>query len=176
MPNKDAENNGHWKVDWGRQGGIVFSYMIVFFGYYGIIANILMHDEGNDWFSFNNISESVKTMLFWTYEYYLACLFLPCFLLFFVCFWLTYKEDIPHYGIRASLWLAPFIIFEGFIFHFIMFGFSLEPFILQFGNLKGYINLVLVIGINLFGSLSGMFLSRSVKSRRDIKLSSYGGD
>jgi len=176
MPNKDAENNGHWKVDWGRQGGIVFSYMIVFFGYYGIIANILMHDEGNDWFSFNNISESVKTMLFWTYEYYLACLFLPCFLLFFVCFWLTYKEDIPHYGIRASLWLAPFIIFEGFIFHFIMFGFSLEPFILQFGNLKGYINLVLVIGINLFGSLSGMFLSRSVKSRRDIKLSSYRGD
>lgn len=176
MPNKDAENNGHWKVDWGRQGGIVFSYMIVFFGYYGIIANILMYDKGNDWFSFNNISESVKTMLFWTYEYYLACLFLPCFLLFFVCFWLTYKEDIPHYGIRASLWLAPFIIFEGFIFHFIMFGFSLEPFILQFGNLKGYINLVLVIGINLFGSLSGMFLSRSVKSRRDIKLSSYRGD
>ena len=176
MSNKNTEKNGYWKVDWGRQGRVVFSYIVVFFGYYGIVANILMFDEGNDWFSFTNISESVKTMLFWTYEFYLSSLFLPCFLLFFVCFLLTYKEVIPHYGIRASLWLAPFIIFEGFIFHFIMFGFSLEPFILQFGNLKGYINLVLVIGINLFGSLSGMFLSRRVKSRRDIKLRSYGGD
>jgi len=162
---------GHWKVNWGRQGGVFFSYIIVFFGYYGIIANILMFDEGVDWFSFIDISESVKTMLFWTYEYYLTTFFLPCFLLFFVCFWLTYKEDISHYGIRASIWLAPFIIFEGFIFYFIMFGFSPEPFILQFGNFKGYINFLLLITINLLGSLSGLLLRRRMKSRREMKLS-----
>ena len=175
MSNDKTEIRGHWKVDWGRQGGVVFAYIIVFFGYYGIVANILMFDEGNDWFSFANISESVKSMLFWTYEFYLTCLFLPCFLLFFVSFWLTYKEDISHYGIRASLWLAPFIIFEGFIFYYIMFGFSFEPFILQFGNFKGYINLIFIISINLFGSLSGMLLHKRVKARREIKTINDGG-
>jgi len=54
MSNNNTENKGRWKVDWGRQGGVVFSYVIVFFGYYGIVANILMFDEGNDWFSFTN--------------------------------------------------------------------------------------------------------------------------
>jgi len=163
------ENKGHWKVDWGRQGGAVFAYIIIFFGYYGIIANILMYDEGNDWFSFSNIGDSVKMMLFWTYEFYQMSFFLPCLLLYIICFWLTYKEEIPHYGIRASLWLVPFIIFEGFLFYYIMFGYSIEPFYLQFAFFKGYLNIIIILGINLAGSLSGMFLKRYIKSQREIK-------
>ncbi|MHA1671272.1 MAG: hypothetical protein ACTSV5_11955 [Promethearchaeota archaeon] len=172
----NTENKGHWKVDWGRQGRVIIAYIIIFFGYYGIVANFLMFDEGNEWFTFINISESVKTMLFWTYEFYLMIFFLPCLLLFIICFWLTYKEDISHYGIRASLWLAPFIIFEGFIFYFIMFGFSLEPFILQFAYFKGYLNISIIIAINLFGSLSGMLLRRHINSRHEIKLENNRGD
>ena len=165
----NKENKGYWKIDWGRQGGVVFAYIIIFFGYYGIIANILMHDDGNDWFSFVNISDSVIIMLFWTYEFYLTSYFLPCILLFVICFWLTFKEDIPHYGIKASLWLVPFIIFEGFLFYFIMFGFSFEPFNLQFAFFKGYINIIIMLGINISGALSGMFLKKYIKSRREIK-------
>ena len=36
-------------------------------------------------------------------------------LLFFVCFALTYKEDIPQYGIKASLWMVPLIVVLGFV-------------------------------------------------------------
>ena len=78
------EHKEYWKIDWGRQGGIAFAYIIVFFGYYGIIANILMFDKGNDWFSFVAISDNVKEMLFWTYQHYLTCYLLPVLLLFFI--------------------------------------------------------------------------------------------
>ena len=92
----------------------------------------------------------------------------PFLLLFFVCFWLTYKEDIAHYGIRASLWLIPFIVFEGFFFYLIMFGFSAEPFILQFASIKGYINILILLVINLCGALSGMYLRKYIKNLREI--------
>ncbi|MHA2287568.1 MAG: hypothetical protein ACXABG_02155, partial [Promethearchaeota archaeon] len=55
-------------------------------------------------------------------------------LLFFVCFALTYKEDIPEYGIKTSLWMVPLIIALGFFFYTLMFGFAAEPFVLQFGS------------------------------------------
>jgi hypothetical protein len=85
-----------------------------------------------------------------------------------VCFWLTYKEDIAHYGIRASLWLVPFIVFEGFFFYLIMFGFSFEPLLLQFASIQGYVNLLILFGINISGALSGMFLKRYIKARLEI--------
>jgi hypothetical protein len=159
---------GSWKIDWGRQGRVTFAYIIVFFGYYGIIVNLFMFSGGINWFSFENISGKVKGMIFWTYEFFIPSFMLPCLLLFFVCFWLTYKEDIAHYGIRASLWLIPLIIFEGFIFYLIMFGFSLEPFILQFASVKGYINLLILFGLNICGALSGMFLKKYIKNLHEV--------
>ena len=167
MPN-NSKDRGNWKIDWGRQGRVTFVYLIVFLGYYGIIVNFFMFDEGNDWFSFEIIPETVIIMIFWTYEFFLASFMLPCLLLFFVCFWLTYKEDIAHYGIRASLWLVPFIVFEGFFFYLIMFGFSFEPFVLQFVSIKGYINLLIIFGINICGALSGMYLKKYIKNLRDV--------
>jgi len=177
MTNKEKKK-GYWKINWGRQGRVTFAYIIVFLVYYGIIVNLFMFDEGNDWFSFEivpgsrppvtAIPETVKSMIFWTYEFFLPSFMLPCLLLFFICFWLTYKEDIAHYGIRASLWLVPFIIFEGLFFYLIMFGFSLEPFVLQFVSIKGYINLFILFGINICGALSGMYFKNYSKNIRKI--------
>ena len=167
MSNK-SKDKGSWKIDWGRQGRVTFAYMIVFLVYYGIIVNFFMFDEGIEWFRFVDIPEIVKSMIFWTYEYFLASFILPWLLLFFICFWLTYKEDIAHYGIRASLWLVILIVFEGFSFYFIMFGFSFEPVLLQFASIKGYINLLILFGINLSGALSGMYLKKYVKTLHEI--------
>jgi hypothetical protein len=87
-------------------------------------------------------------------------------ILFFVCFNITYKEDIPQYGIKASLWLVPFIIVLGFIFYTIMFGISLEPFILQFGSLEGLIDIFILFLTVISGSLSGM----KFKKRKSEKI------
>lgn len=93
-------------------------------------------------------------------------------LLFLVCFGLTYKEDIPLYGIKASIWLVPLIIAEAFIFYTIMFGFSIEPYILQFGSGEGYFNMLILILTVLAGSLSGMKLNRSRRKEKKTDFTS----
>ncbi len=91
-------------------------------------------------------------------------------LLFIVCFGLTYKEDIPEYGIKASLWMVLFVIALGFFFYTFMFGVSLEPFILQFGSGEGYINLIILIITVLSGSLSGMKIKKEIIKRKKFNL------
>jgi hypothetical protein len=93
-------------------------------------------------------------------------------LLFLVCFGLTYKEDIPQYGIKASLWMVPTIIFMGFFFDILMFGLvDTVSFIYQFGSLEGYLNIVLLFLTVISGSLSGMTIKKEVERRKQIKLS-----
>ena len=161
---------GHVKIDIGRQGSVLLAYMVILLGYYGIVANIIMVDQ---WISLTNqiwmpFTEMDGTVLFWTFEVYLQTFFLPLILLFITCFLLTYREDIPHYGIKASIWLVPFIIAEAFIFYTIMFGFSAEPFILQFGNWKGYANIGILFATTLSGSISGMKVKQFFKSKRKL--------
>jgi hypothetical protein len=151
-------------IDWGRQGGTFLGYVIIILGFYGIIANTVMIDQYNEWILFTDMD---RTLLIWPYLSSSRNFFLPFFLLFIVCFGLTYKEDIPAYGIKASLWLVPVIIAEGFIFYWFMFGFSLEPFRLQFLYLEGYINVLLLYLMAITGSLLGMFIKKLVVRRKE---------
>lgn len=100
-------------------------------------------------------------------EMYLSIEGFTLILLFFVCFGLTYKEDIPQYGIKASLWMIPLIVFLGFIFYTIMFGVSAESLILQFGSLEGYINILILVLTVIAGSLSGMRIKRETVARKE---------
>jgi len=166
----DFKNNneakGHVKIDWGRQGGLLALYIIALLCYYGIIANMMMYDYYyEEWISFNDMD---RTMLFWTWTTYLDTFFLPALVLFLVCFVLTYKEDIPHYGIKASIWLVPLLVAEGFIFYAIMFGFSAEPFALKFGDIRGWIDIIVIAGIAISGAISGMYLKRYMMGRKSI--------
>ena len=38
----DTEIKGHFHVDWGRNGTVIFAYIIVLLGYFGIVANIIL--------------------------------------------------------------------------------------------------------------------------------------
>jgi len=152
---------GHIKIDWGRQGGVIFGYIVIFLGYYGIIANTMLFDQYGHWISFVDMD---RTILFWTYTTYIESYFLPALLLFLICFVLTYKEDIPHYGIKASIWLVPCLIIEGFIFYALMYGFSTEPIILRFGRIEGYLDIIILLALALSGAISGMkFKQFSIK-------------
>jgi hypothetical protein len=170
LQDKEKQRKGHIKIDLGRQGGIFLAYTVVLLGYYGLVVNIVMINEWvslteQTWISF---TEMDRTILFWTQEVYGETFFLPLILIFVTCFLYTYKQEIPHYGIKASIWLVPFIILEAFIFYTIMFGFSLEPFILQFGNWNGYLHIIILIATTLFGAISGMKLKQLITSKRKI--------
>ena len=166
MQDGNQKEKGYFKVDWGRQGGLIVGYIVVLLGYYGIIANTIMFDQYGGWISFIDMNKSI---LIYTYQSYIQSFFFPAILLLLVSFLLTYKEDVPQYGIKASIWIVPFLIIEGFVFYYIMFGFSMEPFILQFTTLEGYINILILYGLLLSGSVSGMKLKqRSLKKRMVI--------
>ena len=150
-------------IDWGRQGSVIIAYVIVLLGFFGIIANTIMIDRFGNWISFNDMD---RTILIWPHLTYIQTFYLPLLLIFITCFLLTYKEDIPHYGIKASLWLIPFIVAQGFIFYWIMFGFSFEPFILQFLFGEGYVNVLILFGTTLAGALTGMKVKQIIIKRR----------
>lgn len=110
-----------------------------------------------------------RTILIWTFITYSRSFFLSPILVFLVCFIMTYKEDIPHYGIRASIWMVPMLTAIGFIFYFGMFGFSLDPFILQFAYFEGYLNVLILFGLTISGSIIGMRLKQfSVRKKKKI--------
>ncbi|MFX1277866.1 MAG: hypothetical protein ACFFA3_00510 [Promethearchaeota archaeon] len=162
----EIASKGHIKIDWGRQGGLLALYIIALLCYYGIIANMMMYDYYYEhWISYNDMDRSI---LFWTWTTYIDTFFLPALLLFLVCFLLTYKEDIPHYGIKASIWLVPLIIAEGFIFYAIMFGLSAEPLILKFGDIRGWIDIIVLFGIAISGAIAGMYTKRYMVSRKSV--------
>lgn len=163
MRNNSEKEKGYFKVDWGRQGGLIFGYIVVLLGYYGIIANTIMFDQYGAWISFTEMNKSI---LIYTYQSYIQSFFFPAILLLLVSFLLTYKEDVPQYGVKASIWIVPFLIIESFVFYFIMFGFSFEPFILQFATLEGYINILILYVLLISGSVSGLKLKqRSLKKK-----------
>ena len=151
-------------IDFGRQGGIFLGYIIIILSFYGIIANTVMFDQFNEWIPFLDMD---RTLLIWPYLSSVQNFFLPFLLLFIVSFALTYKEDIPAYGIKASLWLVPIVIAEGFLFYWGMFGISLEPFTLQFLHVEGYINIMLLFLMVIIGSLLGMVLKKRVVKRKE---------
>jgi len=229
----ESEKVKRISIDWGRQGGMILGYIVVFLGYYGIIVNITMIDYLGQWISFVDLD---RTVLFWTFNTYLSSfidptlfilfllaimsliivfsiidwhsllailILIPIFivfisdliwnlfnimnvistgnlylsvtsfsiiLLFFISFGLTYKEDIPEYGIKASIWMVPLIVVLGFFFYTLMFGFSIEALILQFGSWQGYINILILILTVVAGSLSGMKIKKEVIKKRDLEL------
>ena len=151
-------------IDFGRQGGVFIAYMIIILFFYGIIANTVMTNQYNEWIPFVDMD---RTVLIWPYLSASRNFFSPFLLLFFVCFGLTYKEDIPLYGIKASIWLIPILVAEGFLFYWGMFGFSLIPFQLLFLFPQGYFNLMLLLLMTLSGSLFGMFTKKFIVKRKE---------
>ena len=128
----------------------------------------MLFDQYGNWISFVDMD---RTILIWTYTAYPRSFFLSPILLFLVSFILTYKEDIPHYGIRASIWLAPTLVIEGFLFYLGMFGFNFDPFILQFAHFEGYLNILILVALTLSGSLIGMKLKQFSIRKKEKYLS-----
>ncbi|MFX1376577.1 MAG: hypothetical protein ACFFA0_12275 [Promethearchaeota archaeon] len=161
----EYNGKGHVKIDWGRQGGVLLGYITVLLGYYGIIANVMMVDEFGDWIPFVDMD---KTILFWSYTTYMKTFFTPALLLFAVCFLLTYKEDIPQYGIKATIWLIPCIIAEGHILYSIMFGFDNEAISLRLGSLEGYLDIIIIFSVAILGAISGMKFKEFIVKRKVV--------
>jgi len=154
---------------------------IVFVIIFIVLLSLLIAFSIVDWHSFEAVLILIPIFvifildIFWTLftiptiRIYFTMQSTSFILLFFVCFALTFKEDIPHYGIKASIWTVPTIIFVAFFFDTLMFGVSAVPFLYQFGSAEGFLNLILLFLTVLAGSLSGMTIKKEVERRKQLK-------
>lgn len=160
------ENNrgGFIKLDFRKQGGFILGLLIIFFGYFGIICNMVMVNEQG--YPIQYTEWENKSFIIYSYETFIQTYFLPAFLLFFLCFFLTYKEDISNYGIKHSIWFVPFIIAFSIIWYWAVSGLSVEPFSLLFTRGEGYLTIFILYAINISGALSGKSFKQYVISKK----------
>lgn len=164
------------KLELKNQGKFILGFCVIFFAYFGILCNVLMYEEvcityGTEFHcTFVQIRKddwSEGFLLIWSFLAYGRTFFLPVLVLFFTCFLLTFSESNPHYGIKSSIWYVPITIVISFLWYWFIFGFSGDPFVLQFASWQGYVNIVVLYAINLSGALLGMKLNKFIKSRRE---------
>ena len=107
----------------------ISSYLnpIIFVSVLIILMMLIVFFSLKDWHSSLILSILIPVLIIFILDIYWTLIYLPvsitsgsfiftfriqglaiC-LLFLVCFGLTYKEDIPLYGIKASIWLVPLI-------------------------------------------------------------------
>lgn len=163
------KRKGFIQLTFKNQGGFVVGLIAIFYGYFGIICNSVMYDPStgfqihkNEWIGGN--------LIIWSYQTYVQTFFIPAFILFFVCFYLTFKEDIPYYGIKSSIWLVPITILISFLWFWIadVNGIWFQPFILLLGHPNGYLTIFIIFAINLSGSLIGMRVKQLVLAKREL--------
>lgn len=150
----DREEKGHIKFHMKNQGLFVVAFIVLFYGYYGIMCNMLMYNTLGNQIPKSTWEEGF--LVIWSFLAYPRTYFLPALLTALVCFLLTYAEEIPYYGIKSSLWFVPITVTFSIFWYWMIFGVSLEPFRLLFGHFNGYLNILILTAINLSSSFAGM--------------------
>jgi len=79
--------------------------------------------------------------------------FYPVILLFIIVFIMVFRETFYEYGIRNSIWLVPFIIFESWIWYFFIYEFNLLIIPIYFIRIESYITILSLLGINLLAAI-----------------------
>ncbi|MFX0009330.1 MAG: hypothetical protein ACFE9R_03355, partial [Candidatus Hermodarchaeota archaeon] len=94
------------------------------------------------------------------------------FILAGIVFFMVFRERFFEYGIRNSIWLVPFIMIQSWIWYwFIIERFDITIIGAYFLNIKSYITILTLLGINLTAAILGaiarekynIFISRTKK-------------
>lgn len=155
--------DGKIKIDVGRQTNFIIALLLLYFVFFGLICNTLGRDVGTD--------------LIYVYKTFPAVYFgLPILVLFGICFFLAYSENLWIYGIKNALWLVPLTVVLSWTWYWVIGGFSFTVLGWYFGSIHGYLNILVLGAINFGGALAGGYVKQRVEARRERLMKGLEGE
>jgi apolipoprotein N-acyltransferase len=129
-----------FRIDFGRQGNFILALLLLHFVFFGYICNIYEKAIG-------------EKVLFLYQTFIDPIAILSGILLFGIVFIMVLRENFFEYGIRNSIWLIPFIIVMSWIWYWFINGFDIGLIGIYFIRFETYINILVLLGINLLSAL-----------------------
>ena len=129
-----------FKIEFSRQGNFILALLLVHFVFFGYISNVYEKNVGD-------------RVLFLYKAIFDPIAILTGLILFGIVFLMVLRENFFEYGIRNSIWLIPFIIVMSWIWYWFINGFDIFMIGIYFIRLETYINILVLLGINLLSAL-----------------------
>ena len=146
-----------FKIELGRQGNFILALLLLHFVFFGYICNIYEKTIGDKILFLYKVIFNPISML-------------SGIILFGIVFLLVLRENFFEYGIRNSIWLIPFIIVMSWIWYWFINGFDISMIGIYFLRLETYINILVLLGINLLSALLAAITKESyARFSRKIK-------
>ncbi|MFX0019811.1 MAG: hypothetical protein ACFFAK_13665 [Promethearchaeota archaeon] len=133
------------KIEIGRQAKFILACLLIHFLYFGYICNVYEKSIGE------NILFLYKVMF--NPQSYLSLI-----ILFGIIFITVFRERFFEYGMRNSMWLILFIIFESWIWYWFINGFDILIIFTFFTRYEAYISILSLVGVNLLSAFLGAIL------------------
>jgi hypothetical protein len=143
------------KFEFSRQGNFILALLLVHFVFFGYICNVYER----------TITEEV---LFLHLVLFNPTSYFAFIILFAIVFILVFREQFFEYGLRNSMWLIPFIIFESWIWYwFIIMEFDITVIGMYFLRFETYITIFTLFGIILISAIIAAAAKEKYKSYID---------
>jgi len=142
--------NEKFQIDIARQGNFIVALLMVYFIFYGFVANVYGKSIGED--------------ILFTYK----ILFNPrswfsIFILMVIVIFLIIRETFFEYGIRNSIMLTPFIVGMAWIWYWFIVDFDITVIPLYFIRFEAYLSIISILGINLITAIIAAILKQIYK-------------
>lgn len=141
------------KIEIGRQGNFIAGVVLIYFLFFGYIANEYKKNIGEELLFLHQVLFNART-------------FTSFIILFLIVFMVAYRESFFEYSIRNSIWLIPATIILSWFWYWILFGFDFIVFYIYFIRIEGYLTILTLLCTNLFAAI----LASIIKQKRMILL------
>jgi len=129
-----------FKIEFSRQGNFILALLLLHFVFFGYLSNVYEKTIGDG-------------VLFLYKVIFNPISILSGIILFGIVFLMVMRENFFEYGIRNSIWLIPFIIVMSWIWYWFINGFDIGMIGIYFLRFETYINILVLLGINLLSAL-----------------------
>jgi hypothetical protein len=129
-----------------QAGNYMLGFLLVYFLEFGYICNI--YNKGPE-----------DNLLFIYLNFFNAQAWLSLPILIIVLTYYAFREQFLIYSVKSSIAMVPTIVILSIVWYWINYRVPFyEPFVLYFGNLNGYLNLLILFIICIFTGFLGGFL------------------